>query len=321
MNQMFAIALNSYRESIRNRLFAGMVFFAIVMLGVVAAFSVASLNEELRVMKDIGLFLTSSFMVLIAVFVGVNLLYKEIERKTIYTVAPKPIFRFQFVLGKFLGLVLTLAILMVILGSALAGLYVLASGTPIWLGLLIGLWVVWFLVDFSVVAVGSRNIEPNTRGELPVAFDGVRRGVAVLFFVGLIAYALWLLPLGMIKAVLLLYVEALVVTSVALFFASFSTPILSGILALGVFAVGRFSDDVASFRMDVGPDKTDWLGGPMQAVATICPDLTIFNTTPYVVYEYPIAWSYVGQGAVYGLTYAAIALCLACVIFSRRDFV
>jgi hypothetical protein len=298
-----------------------MVFFAIVMLGVVAAFSVASLNEEVRVMKDIGLFLTSSFMVLIAVFVGVNLLYKEIERKTIYTVAPKPIFRFQFVLGKFLGLALTLAILMVILGSALAGLYVLASGTPIWLALLVGLWLLWFLADFLVVAIGSRQIEPGARGELPVAFDRMRRVVSVLFFVSLIAYALWLLPLGMIKAVLLLYVEALIVTSVALFFASFSTPILSGILALGVFAVGRFSDDVAGFRMDVDEGQIDVLGGLMQGMATICPDLTLYNTTPYVVYEYPIAWSYVAQSALYGVTYAAIALSLACVIFSRRDFV
>lgn len=321
MSQMLAIALNSYRESIRNRLFAGMVFFAVAMLGIVAAFSVASLNEELRIMKDIGLFLTSSFMVLIAVFVGVNLLYKEIERKTIYTVAPKPIFRFQFVLGKFIGLALTLAILAVILGSALAGLYALANGKPLWLGMLLGVWVLWYLGDFLVVAIGSRQIEPGARGELPVAYDRMRRAVSVLFFLLLVGYTLWLLPLGMIKAVLLLYIEALIVTSVALFFASFSTPILSGILALGVFAVGRFSNDVANFRMQVEPGEVDLVGNLMQAVATVCPDLTLYNTTPFVVYEHPIAWSYVAQSAFYGLTYAAIALSLACLIFSRRDFV
>ncbi len=91
MNGVYTIALNTFRESIRNKVFASLGLFAVGILAVVAAMSRASLNEEIRLMKDLGLFLVSTFSVVIAVFVGVNLLYQEIERKTIYTVVPKPI--------------------------------------------------------------------------------------------------------------------------------------------------------------------------------------------------------------------------------------
>ena len=120
MMQMLAIALNTFREAIRNRLFAAMLLMTVGMLIVVAAFSSASLHEEVRLMKDMGLFLTSTLSVVIAIFVGVNLVYKEIERKTIYTVAPKPIHRSQFLMGKFLGLAFTLAVQVIFLGAALA---------------------------------------------------------------------------------------------------------------------------------------------------------------------------------------------------------
>ena len=119
MSQLIAVALNTFREAIRNRVFASLILFAIAMLLLTLAVSSASLNQEIRLVKDIGLFLTSTFSVLIAVFVGVNLVYKEIERKTVYTVMPKPIFRFQFLFGKYLGVLVTMFIQIVVMGLVL----------------------------------------------------------------------------------------------------------------------------------------------------------------------------------------------------------
>ena len=332
MNQLLAIALNTFREAIRNRLFAAMVLFAIGMLVVVAAFSSASLNEEVRLMKDMGLFLTSTFSVLIAIFVGVNLVYKEIERKTIYTVAPKPIFRAQFLFGKYLGLSLTLAVLLVILGSALAGLYAIATGTGAMLGWLVALWAGWVVLDFGVVIIGSRRLTPGSRGELPVAFDTIRRGLMVVFAGLLVGYTVWLLPSAMLQSLLLIYVETQVVTAVALLFSSFSSPMLSGMLTFGVFVIGRFSDRLSTFKMQ-GPKITESgvvpppdganqsLESIVHFVAEVCPDLTIYNTTPYVVYEQAIPWAYMGQSTMYGLSYIAVTLALAAIMFNRRDFV
>lgn len=331
MSQLLAIALNTFREAIRNRLFAAMVLFAIGMLVVVAAFSSASLNEEVRLMKDMGLFLTSTFSVLISIFVGVNLVYKEIERKTIYTVAPKPIFRAQFLFGKYLGLSMTLAVLLVILGSALAGLYAIATDTGALLGWLVALWVAWVVLDFGVVIIGSRRLTPGSRGELPIAFDTIRRALALLFGALLVTYTVLLLPSSMLQALLLIYVETQIVTAVALLFSSFSSPMLSGMLTFGVFVIGRFSDRLSSFQIegpkvaspnDVAADSSmQGLESVVHFVANICPDLTIYNTTPYVVYEQSIPWAYMGQSTIYGLSYIVVILALAAIMFSRRDFV
>ncbi len=117
MTQIFAIAQNTIREAIRNRIFASLIFFTLVMLGITMALSSASLHEEVRLMKDVGLFLVSTASVFIAIFTGVNLVYKELERKTIYTIMPKPIYRWQFLVGKFLGLAGTMAFLVAFMGS------------------------------------------------------------------------------------------------------------------------------------------------------------------------------------------------------------
>lgn len=323
MSQLLAIALNTFREAIRNRIFAGLVLFTIGMLVVVAAFSSASLHEEARLMKDMGLFLTSTFSVVIAVFVGVNLLYKEIERKTIYTVAPKPIFRAQFLLGKYLGLAMTLVVQLMVLGAALAALYGFATDAPHLLGWLVALWLGWGALDFLLVIVGTRRLEPGTMGELPVAFDAMRRVVAVVFGACLIGYTVWVLPLAMLQALLLIFVEVLIVTAVAMLFSSFSTPMLSGMLTFGVFIIGRFADRISLADL-MGGDEPDAMTRNAEAVLRwierVLPDLTLYNATPYVVYEQPIPWAYVGQASLYGLTYAAIALGISTLLFAQRDF-
>ncbi len=129
MSQLYAIGLNTFREAIRNKIFFSLILFALFMLGVTAVMSTASLHEEARLMKDVGLFMTSTFSVMIAIFVGVNLLYLEIQRKTIFTVVPKPIYRFQFLIGKYLGLATVMAVLVLLMGVLLALLFVVVGAS------------------------------------------------------------------------------------------------------------------------------------------------------------------------------------------------
>ncbi len=119
MKPILVIAVNTFREAIRNRVFASLILFAIGLLVVTMAISAASLHEEVRLMKDVGLFLVATFASFICIFVGANLVYKEIERKTIYTLLPKPIHRWQFLLGKYLGVLATMAVQVAVMGAAL----------------------------------------------------------------------------------------------------------------------------------------------------------------------------------------------------------
>lgn len=125
--RIWAVALNTFREAIRNRVLYVLVFFAVGLMGFSAVLGQLSMHEEVRVIKDLGLAGISVFGTVIALFLGVNLLSKELDRKTVYFVVPKPLFRWEFLLGKYAGLVLTLALLLVAMSAVLAG-FVIAQG-------------------------------------------------------------------------------------------------------------------------------------------------------------------------------------------------
>jgi len=181
MMQVFAIAHNTFREAVRNRIFASLIFFAIAMLGLTLAMSSASLNEEIRLMKDDGMFLISTASVFIAIFTGVNLVYKEIEYKTVYTIMPKPIFRSQFLLGKYLGLALTMLILVSIMGLVLCGLLVMVGGQPgISIAQAIWLLYVEVLIVLAVALVFSSFSTPFLSGLMTLGVFMVGRFVDVL---------------------------------------------------------------------------------------------------------------------------------------------
>ncbi|MCB9526549.1 MAG: ABC transporter permease, partial [Myxococcales bacterium] len=234
MSQIIAIALNTFREAIRNRVFFALVLFAIGMLLMTLAVSSASLHEEVRLMKDVGLFLTSSFAVLISIFVGVNLVYKEIERKTVYTIMPKPIPRASFLLGKYAGLAGTMAIQIGIMGAVLAALFASIDKalTPV-LVLLAGL-LGWWVLDFVLQAVGARQLDPTARGDMPVHIDRLRRLLAAGVAVGGMVFTVSTLSTEVLQALFLIYIEVLIIIALAMVFSSFSTPFLSGGLTFGV---------------------------------------------------------------------------------------
>ena len=181
IGQIFAIARNTLREAVRNKLFATLGFFALGMLGLTLAVSSASLHEEVRLMKDVGLFLISTFSVLIAVFTGVNLVYKELERKTIYTVMPKPIWRWQFLVGKYLGLATTMAIQVAVMVGVLAALIPLVDG-EVGLEMAQAGWLVYaeVCIVLAVALVFSSFSTPFLSGLLTLGIFVVGRFADVL---------------------------------------------------------------------------------------------------------------------------------------------
>lgn len=120
MSKVAALALNTTREAIRNRVLYSILFFAVLMVGVSAIFGSASIGDQMRYIKDFSLMSISLFGVIIAVVLGVNLLHQELSRKTILNTLSKPLARWQFVLGKFLGLFITLALIIAAMSVGLA---------------------------------------------------------------------------------------------------------------------------------------------------------------------------------------------------------
>jgi ABC-type transport system involved in multi-copper enzyme maturation permease subunit len=110
MRSIAIIAGGVFRDSIRDRIGYGLVFFSIAMMG--SSFLLAQLTagQDVKIIKDLGLASASIIGLLIAIFFGIGLVTKEVERRSIYSLLSKPVTRTQFVVGKYLGLVLTLLI-------------------------------------------------------------------------------------------------------------------------------------------------------------------------------------------------------------------
>jgi len=126
-----AIALNTFREAIRDRVLYLLLVFAILLIGVSRLLSLLTVGSEVKIIKDVGLSAISLFGVLTAVFVGVSLVFKEIERRTVYTLLANPVRRWQFVTGKFVGLLAVLSLNVLIMFTALA-LTLLVYGESPW---------------------------------------------------------------------------------------------------------------------------------------------------------------------------------------------
>lgn len=109
IDRLRAIAANTFKEAVRDRILVMFLVFAIVLMASSTVLSWLTVGSELKVVSDLGLAALSIFGNLMAVFIGITLVHKEVEKKTIYAVLAKPVARWQFLLGKYLGLMLTLA--------------------------------------------------------------------------------------------------------------------------------------------------------------------------------------------------------------------
>lgn len=130
--KILAIALNTFREAIRNKILYSIVFFAFFVVGIAAVFGAASIGDQMKFVKDFSLMSISLFGVVIAIVLGVNMLSKELGRKTIYNILSKPVARWQFIVGKFAGLFATLVLTVALMCAALVGFLAVLERTVDW---------------------------------------------------------------------------------------------------------------------------------------------------------------------------------------------
>jgi len=121
MRPIGVIALNVFRESVRDKVLYNLVLFAIVLMGASYLIGQLTAGQDVKIIKDLGLAAASLMGVLIAVFIGIGLVAKEVERRSIYSLLSKPITRSQFILGKYLGLVFTLVANLAVMAIAYYG--------------------------------------------------------------------------------------------------------------------------------------------------------------------------------------------------------
>jgi len=247
-----AIALNTFREGVRNRIMYNLVFFAVAMIVFSYFVGEVSIGSKLKVMQDMGLSSISIFGILIAIFVGIGLVYKEVDKRTIYTIISKPIERYQFLLGKFFGLAITMLVQVVFMT------------------------IFMYLVLYLTV----KEFNPD-----------------------------------LLKAVVLIYMEVLLIISVALFFSSFTTPFLSALFCIGFFIIGHSTVDLYDASLKTESILFEQIARTMKYF-----NLDHFNIVGKIVHGVDIGWDWVFEVMLYGFFWVAVFIILASVIFRRKDF-
>lgn len=129
LNAIVAVAINTTREAIRDKVLYAIVFFGAVALACTLVLAELALYEDVRIVRDLSLAGANLLVVLVAVFLGVTLLHKEIDRRTILTLLSKPLHRWQFIVGKYLGMAATLLLLLVMLAGEIWLLLLLQDST------------------------------------------------------------------------------------------------------------------------------------------------------------------------------------------------
>ncbi len=127
MSRLLAVAANTFRETVRERVLYNLVFFAVLMTSAGLLVGQLSIRQNEKILKDIGLASMDLFGTLIAVFIGTGLVSKEIERRSLYPLLAKPLGRGEFFFGKFAGLAFTLFVNVGVMAAGLA-LTLLATG-------------------------------------------------------------------------------------------------------------------------------------------------------------------------------------------------
>ena len=252
-----AIARNAFREAVRDRVLYNLVLFVLLLTAASIFIGELSGGQERKIIVDLGLSAMLLFGMFISIFVGVGLVYKEIERRTIYAVFSKPVGRGEFLVGKYLGLCFTLLVNVVVMGVgvSLALLYVSGGWDPL----------------------------------IPT---------------------IW-------PAVLLIYIELMLLTAVALLFSSFSSPALSALLTFMIFIAGHFSADLKILAGSLGSTAARWF---FTGLYYLLPNLANYSFITPVAHGRAPAASFVFASALYAFVYIAVILAAATLIFSRRNF-
>ena len=261
------VAVNVFRESVRDKVLYNLVAFALLLIAASLLIGQLTAGQDSKIIKDLGLAAISVFGLLISVFIGIGLVWKEVEKRSIYGVLSKPIARYEFILGKYVGLLLTLAVNISVM-----------------------------TVAFYAVLAGMRLMgveETEALAKMPAADP------------------------ALLKAILLIGVELALVTAIALFFSTFSSPFLSAILTLAIWVIGTMSAD---FRNVGSVLESPAAASAGRVLYYLLPNFAAFDIKAQVVSGIPVPASTIALTCLYGLVYVAFVLVAAITVFSRRDF-
>jgi ABC-type Na+ efflux pump permease subunit len=280
LRRVAAVAENTFIEAVRQKVYNILIIFALVVIASASFFSQFTFGEQLKFVKDFCLGALSVFGTMIAIVGTALLLPNEVENRTIYTILAKPVRRFEFLLGKYMGSVL-LILVSLLLMSAMFGAALFFKEQH--------------LVSDTLVAARSVT-DVESQQQLQQQVQQIRAS----------AY-----DPDLVKAVLLIFVKLALLSAITLLVSTFSTSMIFNVtVALMILISGHL----------VGTAKEMWGDSAVARwLLAIIPDLGSFNVADDIVLGNAIPWAHVGEVVLYGVVCIACVVAAAHFIFSDRE--
>ncbi len=253
-HRIWTLAKNTYREAVRDKLLYNLLLFAGLMIASSILLAGLHIGDENRIYRDVGLSAIAFFGVLIAIFVGINLVYREISQRTVYSLLAKPVRRWEFIAGKYFGLLTLLALEVGLMTACFLGLLLLKGGE----------------------------------------FD-----------------------LSLLWGIVFIFGELALVTALAMFFTSFTTPYLAGMFTVALWIMGHLLGDLRAFGEK---SEIEAVKAVTSALYWSLPNLDRLDFKADAGAGNPIETVRIVSASLYCVFYSAALLMSSMVLFQRRDF-
>jgi hypothetical protein len=305
--RILTIALNTYREAVRARLLLGVLAVALGTCVYALLVATLSLHNEARVVADLGAASLSLYAVLVAIVLGSTSLYRELELKTIFPILSRPLRRWEYLVGKYLGSMLTVGVFVAVDAAAVLLLLAMEAGQTPWK---VGTAALAMLALLGAMMLRAREAR---------VFVAIPWAAAFVLVAWLLAAAAPGERQLVAAAAVLAVCEVGIVAAVTTLFASFSSPFLTATFTAMVFVIGRSSDALAHIPVHpFGPLST--FG---RYLARAVPNLHVYVPARALLLGQDAAqpvWPYVAEAALHAALYATGLLAASALIFRKRDF-
>lgn len=305
--RIVALALNTYREAVRARILLGLFALALATALYSIAVGEFALKNASRVVADLGAASISIYAIAVAVIIGATSLYRELEQKTIFPILARPVRRAEYLVGKYAGTLLTIAVFIALDAAAVLLILARHGGQSF---TVIGVTVAALLAVPAALAFYL----PRWRTYLPILWAAVALGVAVVLASG--AADDRRVVLG---ASALALMEVMIVSAMATLFSSFSSPFLSAVFTVGLFIVGREAGTLARLPVRVFGEFAKRLGA---GLAAIVPNLEVYvPPRPLLTGEalHSSLARHLGLAGVQALAWSVALIVISSLVFERRD--
>lgn len=291
--RIWAIGGITLTEALRQRVLYVLFVFGLVLVGGGNFISQISIIDEFKFLKDLGYAAISITGFLIALLGAAQMIPAEIERRTLYTTLSKPVFRFEFILGKYLGLVSLITMMMLIMSVAFAGMLFLKEQEK--------------RVELEQRVTSGKPLEELT----PAARTYLEKEQAKILKLSR--------DPGLFQAGLLVWVKLCVVAAITVFFSTFATSTIFIVaMTCMVYAIGNLQGVAREVWM-YSENTELWQQGLLATVSMMVPDFRSFDVIDEIIAGNPVLWSDTLNVFSYVFVYILVVLSASSLIFESRE--